>query len=54
MLFSGSETSVQELQAMVMRLLTQVGGDWNGGDTGARRPASDEAGNEAVLVFFSG
>ncbi|EGZ25309.1 hypothetical protein PHYSODRAFT_555187 [Phytophthora sojae] len=42
-LFGGSERSVQELQAMVIRLLTQIGGDWNGGDTGARRPASDEA-----------
>ncbi|RLN53392.1 hypothetical protein BBJ29_004274 [Phytophthora kernoviae] len=39
----GSAASVQELQAMVMRLLTQIGGDWNGGDNGARRPASDEA-----------
>ncbi|KAE9004234.1 hypothetical protein PR002_g17119 [Phytophthora rubi] len=42
-LFDGSETSVQELQAMMMRMLTQIGGDWNGGDNGARRPASDEA-----------
>ncbi|KAG2776592.1 hypothetical protein JG687_00009887 [Phytophthora cactorum] len=43
-MLGGSETSVQELQAMVMRLLTQIGNDWNGGgDTGARRPASDEA-----------
>ncbi|KAL4176823.1 hypothetical protein KRP22_001763 [Phytophthora ramorum] len=41
----GAETSVQELQTMVMRLLSQVGDDWNGGDTGARRPASDEAVN---------
>ncbi|KAG7393304.1 hypothetical protein PHYBOEH_006146 [Phytophthora boehmeriae] len=36
-------TSVQELQAMVMRLLTEIGGGWNGADNGARRPASDEA-----------
>ncbi|KUG01539.1 E3 ubiquitin-protein ligase RING1 [Phytophthora nicotianae] len=43
-MFAASETSVQELQAMVMRLLTEIGNDWNGGgDTGARRPASDEA-----------
>ncbi|KAG7383668.1 hypothetical protein PHYPSEUDO_003472 [Phytophthora pseudosyringae] len=43
-MLGGSETSEQELQAMVMRLLTQVGNDWDGGgDTGARRPASDEA-----------
>ncbi|KAG1685638.1 hypothetical protein DVH05_007762, partial [Phytophthora capsici] len=39
-MFGGSETSVQELQTMVMRLLTQIGNDWNGGgDAGARRPA---------------
>jgi hypothetical protein len=45
----GSETSVQELQTMVMRLLSQIDGDWNGGDTsGARRPASEEAGKEVV------
>ncbi|GMF43328.1 unnamed protein product [Phytophthora fragariaefolia] len=43
-LLGGSETSVQELQAMAMRLLTQIGGDWGGEDNGARRPASDEAG----------
>ncbi|KAG6619603.1 zinc finger family protein [Phytophthora cinnamomi] len=42
-LFGGTEASAQDLQAIVMRLLTQIGGDWNGGDTGARRPASDEA-----------
>ncbi|OWZ04867.1 hypothetical protein PHMEG_00023156 [Phytophthora megakarya] len=42
-MLGNSGTSVQELQAMVERLLTQIGGDWNGGDTGARRPASDEA-----------
>ncbi|KAG1693588.1 hypothetical protein DVH05_023352 [Phytophthora capsici] len=43
-MFGGSETSVQELQTMVMRLLTQIGNDWNGGgDAGARRPAADEA-----------
>ncbi|CAH0480549.1 unnamed protein product [Peronospora belbahrii] len=39
----GSEVSVQELQAMVMRLLNHIGDDWNEGNTGARRPASDEA-----------
>ncbi|KAF4033677.1 Ring finger domain [Phytophthora infestans] len=43
-IFDGTGTSVQELQTMVMRLLTQIGTDWNGGgDSGARRPASDEA-----------
>ncbi|CAI5709437.1 unnamed protein product [Hyaloperonospora brassicae] len=35
--------SVQELQTVVMRLLSQIGGDWDGVDTGTRRPASDEA-----------
>uniref|UniRef100_M4BZT7 RING-type E3 ubiquitin transferase n=1 Tax=Hyaloperonospora arabidopsidis (strain Emoy2) TaxID=559515 RepID=M4BZT7_HYAAE len=41
--FEGAAGSVQELQTVVMRLLSQIGGDWNGVDTGARRPASEEA-----------
>ncbi|CAH0484394.1 unnamed protein product [Peronospora farinosa] len=40
---NGSEMNVQELQTMVMRLLDHIGEDWNGGTTGARRPASDKA-----------
>uniref|UniRef100_M4BZT6 Uncharacterized protein n=1 Tax=Hyaloperonospora arabidopsidis (strain Emoy2) TaxID=559515 RepID=M4BZT6_HYAAE len=43
--FEGAAGSVQELQTVVMRLLSQIGGDWNGVDTGARRPASEEAGH---------
>ncbi|RMX67781.1 hypothetical protein KXD40_000629 [Peronospora effusa] len=48
---NGSEMNVQELQTMVMRLLNHIGEDWNGGATGARRPASDEAGDNAVLLL---
>ncbi|CEG37306.1 zinc finger family protein [Plasmopara halstedii] len=41
--FGSRAASVEELQTMVMRLLSQIGDDWNGGDADARRPASDEA-----------
>ena len=49
-MFDQAAASVQELQTVVMRLLSQIGGDWDGVDTGTRRPASDEAGEVAALV----
>lgn len=41
---NAGHASMQELQTMVMRLLSEIGNGWNGGGgTDARRPASDEA-----------
>ncbi|KAI9921100.1 hypothetical protein PsorP6_000655 [Peronosclerospora sorghi] len=47
-----SETRVRELHVAVMRFLSELGGDWNQGNTDSRRPSSDEAGKKAASYFW--
>jgi hypothetical protein len=43
--------NVQDLRALVMRLLGDVGGDWLGEANENRRPAADDAGASMDLCY---